>query len=75
MNKLIFGYIEVSEKEFYESKKAMNLEDVIVDNIVVNNKIKGNNETSKVFIGYVVEESVVPLRVILTSDVWMDKLE
>ena len=75
MNKLIFGDIEVSEKEFYESKKAMNLEDVIVDNIVVNNKIKGNNETSKVFIGYVVEESVVPLRVILTSDVWMDKLE
>ena len=71
MNKLIFGDIEVSEKEFYESKKAMNLEDVIVDNIVVNNKIKGNNETSKVFIGYVVEESVVPLRAILTSDVWM----
>ena len=52
MNKLIFGDIEVSKKEFYESKKAANLSEVSVDKIVVSNKIKGNNETSKVFIGY-----------------------
>ena len=38
MNKLIFGDIEVSKKEFYEGKKAVNLGEV--------------NETSKVFIGY-----------------------
>ena len=52
MNKLIFGDIEVSKKEFYESKKAVNLGEVEVDKIVVSNKIKGNNETSKVFLGY-----------------------
>ena len=49
MNKLIFDNVEVSKKEFYESKKAANLGEVSVDN---SNKIKGNNETSKVFIGY-----------------------
>ena len=33
-------------------KKAVSLSSVDVDNIVVSNKIKGNNETSQVFIGY-----------------------
>ena len=51
MNKLIFGDIEVSKKEFYESKKAVSLGEAEVDKIVVSNKIKGNNEISKVFIG------------------------
>ena len=37
MNKLIF---EVNEKEFYESKKAVNLGEVEVDEIVVSGKIK-----------------------------------
>ena len=49
MNKLIFGDIEVS---FYESKKAVNLSEIDVNEVVVSNKIKENNETSKVFIGY-----------------------
>ena len=52
MNKLIFDDMEVSKKKFYESKKAVNLSEVSVDKVVVSNKIKGNNETSKVFIGY-----------------------
>ena len=52
MNKLIFDDVEVSKKEFHESKKAVNLCEVSVGKIVVSNKIKGNNETSKVFIGY-----------------------
>ena len=52
MNKLIFDDIKMSKKELYESKKAVNLSSVSVDKIVVSNKIKGNNETSKVFIGY-----------------------
>ena len=46
MNKLTFGDIEVSEKEFYESKKAVNLSEVDINKIFVSNKIKGNNETS-----------------------------
>ena len=67
MNKLIFGDIEVSKKEFYESKKAVNLKEVDVNKIVVSNKIKGNNETSKVFIGCMDDISgiVTPLCIIL----------
>ena len=52
MNKLIFGDIEVSKKEFYESRKAVSLKEVNVNKIVESNKIKGNNETSKYFIDY-----------------------
>ena len=39
MNKLILGDIEVSKKEFYESKNAVNLSEVDVNKIVVNNRI------------------------------------
>ena len=46
MNKLVLGDIEVSKKQFYEGKKAVNLSNVNVDKIVVSNKIKGNNETN-----------------------------
>ena len=52
MNKLVFGDIEVSKKQFYESKKAVKLSSIDVNKIVVSNKVKGNNETSKIFIGY-----------------------
>ena len=67
MNKLIFDDTEVSKKEFYESKKAVNLDEVKVDKIVVSSKIKGNNETSKVFIGYRsnITDIVTPLCIIL----------
>ena len=47
MNKINFGDIEVSKKEFYESKKAVNLKDIDVSTIIVSSKIKGNNETSE----------------------------
>ena len=53
MNKLNFGDIEVSKKEFYEGKKTVNLSEVDVNKIVASNKIKGNNETNKFFIGYI----------------------
>ena len=52
MNKLIFGDIEMSKKDFYEGRKAVNLSVIDVNKIVVSNKIKGNNETSKIFIVY-----------------------
>ena len=64
MNKLIFGDIEVSKAEFYESKKDIKLKDVNVDKIVISNKIKGNNETVKYYMGYI-DESVCPLCLIL----------
>ena len=64
MNKLIFGDYEVTKKEFYENKKSIKLKDVIADKIVVTNKVKGNNETVKYYIGYL-DESVSPLCLIL----------
>ena len=62
MNKLVFGDIEVSKK-----RKKLKLNLVDVDKIVVSNKIKRNNETSKVFIGHLDDISgiVTPLCVIL----------
>ena len=67
MNKsLIFGDDEVSKKQFYDSKKAIKLNLVDVNNIVVSNKVKGNNETSKYFIGYLGDiGGVSPLCIIL----------
>ena len=68
MNKsIIFVDIEVSKKSFYDSKKAIKLNLAGVNNIVVSNKVKGNNETSKYFIGYLhdISESVTPLCIIL----------
>ena len=67
MNRLNFGDIEVSKTKFYESKKAADLSSVDVNKIFVSNNIKGNNETSKVFIGYMddINGIVTPLCIIL----------
>ena len=65
MNKLTFGDIEVSKKIFYESKEGIKLKDVIVENIVVSNKIKVNDEINKVFIGYIINDNVIPLVLLL----------
>ena len=63
MNKLNFG---VSKKDFYDSQKALSLNMVDIDDIAVSNKVKGNNETSKNFIGYMAGIDVVtPLCIIL----------
>ena len=55
------------KKCFYDNKKAINVNLVDVNNIVVSNKVKGNNETSKYFIGYLhdISENVTPLCIIL----------
>ena len=66
MNKLNLDDIEVSKKEFYDSKKAINLSVVDINKIVVSNKVKGNNETNKYFVGYMDDIDVVkPLCIIL----------
>ena len=64
---MIFVDIEVSKKEFYEGKESVNISEVVVNKIVVSNKIKGNNETSKFFIGYLDDISgiVTPLCIII----------
>ena len=63
---LIFGDTELSKKEFYDRKKPISLTLVDINNIVVSNKVKGSNETSKYFVGYLDDiDVVVPLCIIL----------
>ena len=54
-------------KKFYESKKVMKLSSVNVDKIVLSNKIRGNNETSNICIGYMDDTDGIlrPLCIIL----------
>ena len=65
MNELVFGDIEVSKKDFYKNKKGTKLKDFIVENIVVSNKIKVNDETVKYYIRYIVDNNVIPLVLLL----------
>ena len=60
MNKLVFGDIEVTKKEIYESRKGKKLKDVIVNKIILSGKVKGNNEILKYYIGYIVDDNVIP---------------
>ena len=64
MNRLNFGDIEVSKKEFYDSKVGIKLKDVNANKIVASNKIKVNDDIGKVFIGYL-DESIIPLVLLL----------
>ena len=67
MNKtLVFNDVEMSKKEFYDAKKAIPLNLVDINNIVVSSKVKNNNDTSKYFIGYLNGvDKINPLCIIL----------
>ena len=65
MNKLVFGDIKVSKKKFYESKQGIKLNDIIIKNIVASNKIKINDKVVKYYIGYIVDDNVIPLILLL----------
>ena len=67
MNKtLVFNDVEMTKKEFYDVIKAIPLNLVDVSSIVVSNKVKNNNDTSKYFTGYLngIDE-INPLCIIL----------
>ena len=49
---LKFNNIRLYKKEFHKSKKTIDLMSVIIDQIVVSNKFKHNNEGFNYFIGY-----------------------
>ena len=53
-----FNDIKLNKKEFHKSKEAIDLMSVNVDQIVVSNKFKHNNEDFKYFIGYQESEIV-----------------
>ena len=65
LRKIKFGDKEVNEKEFYSSKQAISLDSVDLDKIVVSNKLKINDTTYKYICGYLNNDTIQPLRVIL----------
>ena len=63
--RLKFNNIKLDEKEFHRSKEPIDLLSVDLDQIVVSDKFKHNNEGFKYFIGYQEGEIVKPLCIIL----------
>ena len=64
---LKFNNIKVNKKEFYKSKKAIDLDSVDTDKIVVSDKFKHTEEDFKYFVGYQKDEIVKPLCIILAQ--------
>ena len=62
---LKFEDIILNKKEFHRSKERIDLFSVNLDQIVVSDKFKHNNEVFKHFIGYQKGEIVKPLCIIL----------
>ena len=62
---LKFDNIRVNKKEFHKSKQPIDLELVNVDQIVVSDKFRHNDDGFKYFIGYKKGEIVKPLCIIL----------
>ena len=62
---LQFNDIILNKKEFHKSKEPIDLLSVNVDQIVVSDKFKHNNEGFKYFIGYQEDGIVKPLCIIL----------
>ena len=65
LKKIKFGNEEVSKKEFYVNKKAIKLDSVDLDKIVVSSKWKINETTYKYLCGYLNNDVIQPLYVVL----------
>ena len=63
--KIKFGDREVDKKELYSSKQAISLDSVDLNKIVVSNKWKINDTTYKYLCGYLNNDTIQPLCVIL----------
>ena len=63
--KIKFGDKEVDKKEFYSSKEAILLDSVDLSKIVVSSRWKLNDTTYKYFCGYLNNDVIQPLCVIL----------
>ena len=63
--KIKFGDKEVDKKEFYSSKLAIPLDYVDLDKIIVSSKWKINKTTYKYLCGYLNNDVIQPLCVIL----------
>ena len=65
--KIKFGDKEVYKKEFYSSKQTISLDSVDLNKIVASNKWKINDTTYKYLCGYLNNDVIQPLCVILTQ--------
>ena len=63
--KIKFGDKEVDKKEFYSSKEAILLDSIDLSKIVVSSRWKLNDTASKYFCGYLNNDVIKPLCVIL----------
>ena len=63
--KIKFGDKEVNKKEIYSSKQAISLDSIDLSKIVVSNKCKINDTTYKYLCGYLNNDIIQPLCVIL----------
>ena len=64
---LKFNNIRVNKKKFHKSKQPIDLMSVNVDQIVISEKFKHNNDSFKYFIGYQEGKIVKPLCIILSQ--------
>ena len=64
---LKFNNIRLNKKEFHKSKEPIDLLSVNVDQIVISDKFKHNNEGFKYFIGYLEGGIVKPLCIVLSQ--------
>ena len=62
---LVFNDTEVNKKDFHASKKAIPLNLVDVNNIIISKRVKQNNDIYKYYIGYDYEDKIRPLYIIL----------
>ena len=63
--KLKFNNIKINKKEFHKSKQTIDLDSVDTYKIVVSDRFKHSEEGFKYFIGYLEDEIVKPLCIIL----------
>ena len=65
LKKIKFGNKEINKKEFYSSKQAILLDSADLNKIVVTKKCKIDDKTYKYFCGYLSNDVIKPLCVIL----------
>ena len=71
---LKFNNIRLNNRAFQKSKQPIDLNSVNVDQIVVPDRFKHNDDVFKCFIGYQEGEIVKPLYILLTSNEWIHKI-
>ena len=65
LRKIKFGNKEINKKEFFSSKEAILLDSVDLNKLVVSKKRKIDDKTYKYFCGYLNNDVIKPLCVIL----------